>query len=461
MQKVGARSASKIDMVNGHTVKAIVAFAIPLLLGNLLQQLYNTVDSIVVGNLVGSAALAAVGTSGPIIHLMLAFFLGISSGASIVVSHAIGKGDHQRLERIVHTVLALALIAGLVLGAVGMALTPTLLHWLNTPPDVFQMACEYMRVSFAGVLMVLLFNVVNGVLQGMGDSRTPLLILMICSCANVVLDLLFVAVLHLAVGGVAWATAASQLLSVVFGLICLNRNASGVKVRFSALCLDRSEIAGILKLGVPTGLQNSLQSVGNILVQSVINSFGAVIMAANIAVIKVDSFCTMPMMTFTTAITVFAGQNIGAKRTDRVIHGMRVALALSVSMALSISLLLVLAGPALLRLFTQDAAVVQAGMDKIHIIAPFYFCMGVFGIVSGVIRGSGQAFVPMLVGITTMFLGRVPVAFWLSQRIGANGIHWSLSIQWGAEAIIIVLYYLLFYRKKLLHSAQLEHTFNL
>lgn len=456
MQKMNRPGAGKrVDMVNGNPVKAIVLFAVPLLLGNILQQLYNTVDSIVVGNLVGSEALAAVGTSGPIIHLMIAFFMGISAGASIMVSQAVGGGNHERLGRIVHTILTLALVCGAALGVLGVAVTPVLLRLLNTPQDVFAMAAEYMRVSLMGIVTVMLFNVINGILQGMGDSKTPLYILMICSAMNVVLDVVFVAWLGMAVAGVAWATVISQLMSVLFGLMRLSRRDTGVRVRVRQLRIDRAEMLAILKLGVPTGLQQSLNSVGNILVQSVINSFGAVIMAANIAVIKLDSFCTMPMMTFTTAVTVFAGQNIGAKKTDRAMRGMRIGLVLSVSLSLLISLFLVWAGPVLLRLFTQDAAVVAAGMDKIRIIAPFYFCMGVFGIVAGVIRGSGQTLAPMLIGVTTMFLGRVPVAFWLSKLIGANGIHWSLSIQWGAEAVMILAYYLLYYRQKLLRRTEL------
>lgn len=450
---IGARRGG-VDMVQGSIVKSIVQFAVPLLFGNILQQMYNTVDSVVVGNLVGSVALAAVGTSGPIIHLMIAFFMGVSSGASIVVSRAIGCGDIDHVNRSVHTILTLAILSGVLLGSVGLAITPYLLKWLNTPADVFIMASEYMRISFFGVVTVMLFNVVNGVLQGMGDAKTPLYILLICSVMNIMLDLLFVAVLNMSVGGAAWATVISQAMSVLFGLMCLHRREDGVKIQLREVRLHSEEIGAILKLGLPTGLQNSLQSVGNILVQSVINSFGAVIMAANVAVIKLDSFCTMPMMTFTTAVTIFVGQNVGAKRTDRVMRGIRTALLLSITMSLAISILLVFEGPVLLQLFTQESNVVQAGMDKIYIIAPFYFCMGVYGIISGVIRGSGQAVVPMLIGITTMFLGRVPVAFLLSKWIGPNGIHWSLSIQWGVEALIITLYFLFYYRKKLLRLSE-------
>lgn len=443
------RGHAGIDMVTSAPWRQIVLFSIPLLFGNVLQQLYNTVDSMVVGNLIGSAALAAVGTSAPMIRLLIALFMGVSAGGSIVISQAFGAGEEKRLRVVAHTVIALALLFGVLIAVIGYALSPALLTLMNTPPDVFDMALSYMRVTFLGILSVLLFNVLNGILQGVGDAKSPLYILLVCSVVNVALDLLFVAAFGWGVAGVAWATVIAQVLSAWFGILRVNRRRGALHLSPRHLTLDRAEIRTILRLGVPAGVQNALMSVGNILVQGVINGFGAVIMAANIAVIKVDSFCTMPMMTFATATTVFVGQNMGAGRQDRVRAGTRAALLMSVGLSLAISALLALFGRPLLRLFTQEMAVVEAGMDKIYIIAPFYFCIAVFGVLSGTIRGTGQSVVPMAVGVLTMFIGRVPVAYLLSQRIGANGVHWSLSVQWAAEALIISLYYLLYYRRRL------------
>ncbi len=428
-------------MTSGSPAKQILLFSIPLLLGNILQQLYNTVDSMVVGNFVGSGALAAVGTSAPVIRLMIAFFMGISAGTGIVVSQAFGAKDFDRLQTVSHTIVTVTLLLGALISAAGAALAPIILRLLNTPEAVFAIARSYMIITCTGILPVMMFNVINGILQGMGDAGTPFLILLVSSFINIVLDLLFVIAFHWDVAGVAWATVIAQTAAVAFGLHRLNR--SQAHLSFRHLQISKAEIQKILHLGIPSGTQNVLQSVGNIIVQGVINGFGPVIMAANIAVIKVDSFCTMPMMTFATAITVYVGQNAGAGRYDRIRAGTRAALCMSVGVSAVISAVLYFFGSYPLRLFTNEAAVVQAGMDKFHIVAPFYFCIAVFGVLAGVIRGNGQTVVPMVVGVATMFIGRVPVSYFLSRQIGANGVHWSLSVQWVLEAAVILIYYFL------------------
>ena len=341
------------------------------------------------------------------------------------------------------------MIIGIVIGVVGVLIAPWLLQLLRTPDDVFSMACDYMSISLAGIVSVMLFNVINGILQGVGDAKTPLLILIICSLLNAALDLLFVIAFKMTADGVALATVLAQLLSVLFGVLRINRSQLNIRLSVSKLRMHRGEIRDVVRLGLPTGIQHSLDSIGNLLVQGAINSFGSVIMAANIAVIKLDSFCTMPMMTFATAITVFVGQNVGAKRLDRVHDGVRVATTLSLGLSIVTSLMLVTCGSEMLRLFTQDAVIVSAGMDKIHILAPFYCFMGLWVVFSGVVRGSGESMAPMLIGVLCMFLVRVPLALLLPARIGANGIHWSLALAWAAEAICMMLYYFTVFKKKL------------
>ncbi|MDL2232971.1 MATE family efflux transporter [Ruminococcaceae bacterium OttesenSCG-928-L11] len=435
------KGRSSIDMTEGAPAKKLLLFCIPLLLGNIMQQLYNTVDSMVVGRFVSSNALAAVGASGPIIHLMVAFFMGLSAGASILISQSFGAKEYKKLEDTIHTILSLTLIVSVVIAAVGAAISPLILRLLNTPEEVFPMANTYMIITFIGIISLMLYNLINAVLHGTGDARSPFIILVICCIINIILDLVFVLAFDWGVAGVAWATVIAQTCSVVFGLWRINTGDKVFRIHLKKLRPTKSIVLSILRLGVPSGAQNALSSVGNILVQSVINSFGPVIMAANVAVIKVDSFCTMPIMTFGTAVTVFVGQNAGAGKNDRIKDGVRSALMMSVGISLVISIVLFLWGNYPLALFTQEQAVIQAGMDKFHRVAPFYFCMAVFGVFSGAIRGQGYAIAPMLIGVGTMFVGRVPVAFLLSRAIGANGIHWSLSVQWALEAVIIVLYY--------------------
>ncbi|MDL2233497.1 MATE family efflux transporter, partial [Ruminococcaceae bacterium OttesenSCG-928-L11] len=435
-----SNTRKQVDMTEGKPLVQILRFCVPLLLGNILQQLYNTVDSMVVGRFISSDALAAVGTSGPVINLMIAIFMGLSAGTGILISQAYGAKDFVLLQRIIHTITVLTVAVGAAVSLLGIVLTPQILTWLATPPEVMDAARTYMTITFLGILTLMLYNLINAVLQGTGDSRSPFLILLTCCCINIVLDLLFVIAFGWGVAGVAWATMIAQGCSVLFGVIRVNSGDAPFRLQLKLSGVDREIAASICRLGIPAGMQNGLTSIGNILVQGVINSFGPVIMAANIAVIKVDSLCIMPIMTFGTAVTVYVGQNVGAGNHSRIREGVKVTLILSVVVSLVISLILVLFGDIPLALFTREQAVIQAGMDKFYRVAPFYFCIGVFGVLSGMLRGQGHTIAPMLIGVATMFAGRVPVAFLLPRLIGANGIHWSLSVQWGLEALIIVLY---------------------
>lgn len=437
-----------IDMTIGSPAKQILRFSIPLLMGNILQQLYNTVDSMVVGNFVGADALAAVGASGSFIHLMVSFFMGISVGTSVLVSQAAGRKDEKALSTIIHTCVTLTLLAAAVIAVIGVLLTPTFLRLLNTPEDIFDMAATYMRITFIGIISLMMYNILTGIFQGTGDARSPFIFLLISSCINIVLDLLFVAVFSWGCAGVAWATIIAQCCSALFAIWKINRRPGPRNIHLHALRLDKATIIQVLKIGVPTGLSSSLLGIGNIAVMRVLNSFGTVAIAANTAVIKIDSFCTMPMMSFASAVTVFVGQNVGAKKYQRIHDGTRSGLVMSISVSIAVSLFLVLIGPYALRLFTPDTAVVQAGMDKIYRIAPFYFTMGIYGILSGVLRGMGKTIPPTIVSITSMLIARIPVAYLLSNWIGVNGVHWSLSANWAIEAVMMIGCYLYYKHAK-------------
>ncbi len=431
-----------IDMTAGSPMEKIIQFSVPLLLGNILQQLYNTVDSIVVGQYVGSGALAAVGASGPVINLLVSFFLGISVGTGIVISQAYGAKDYPKLKSAAGTVCTITVLTGILLMAAGIPASPLLLKLVNTPVDIMEQSVTYMQITFAGVLFLMLFNMFNGIFQGVGDSVSPFLFLAVSCAINIVLDLVFVACLSWGVAGVAWATLLAQLCSVVFAAFWLARPASPIHINRKDFRISPPLLKEVVRLGIPSGFQNSLSSIGNMIVQTVLNSFGTTVIAANIAVIKIDSFCTMPMMTFGSAISVFAGQNTGAAKPERLRKGVRSTLIVSTVISALISIFLFFWGDIPLRLFTREEAVVQAGMDKFRIVAPFYLMMGIFGILSGTVRGCGHPRFPMLVGILSMFLGRVPAALLLSRFIGANGVHWSLSICWTLEAAAMAVYYI-------------------
>lgn len=301
-----------IDMTVGNPMEKIIQFSVPLLLGNILQQLYNTVDSIVVGQYIGSGALAAVGASGPVINLLVSFFLGLSVGTGIVISQAFGAKDLDKLRAATGTVCTATVLTGLFLMAAGIPASPLLLRLVNTPEGIMDQSVTYMRITFGGVLFLMLFNMFNGIFQGVGDSVSPFLFLAVSCAINIVLDLVFVARLGWGVAGVAWATLLAQLCSVAFASFWLARPASPIHIGPRDLIMSPPLLKEVIRLGIPSGFQNSLSSIGNIIVQTVLNGFGTTVIAANIAVIKIDSFCTMPMMTFGSAISVFAGQNTGA-----------------------------------------------------------------------------------------------------------------------------------------------------
>lgn len=435
--------SGSVVLTEGSPLAKILAFSVPLLLGNILQQLYNTVDSIVVGNFVGSGALAAVGASGPIINLMISFFLGLSAGTSVLVSQAYGGKRWKELSRVTGTVTALMVLIAAAVTAAGLLLTPALLRLLQTPAEIFDAAAAYMRITFGGIVFLMLYNVFTGILQGAGDSFTPFLFLLISCLLNILLDLVFVAVLQWGVAGAAWATLIAQAVSVAFGFYRINHGHAGLSLNRANFRIDRPVLVKILRLGLPIGFQNALSSIGNLIVQALLNGFGPVVIAANTAVIKVDSFCTMPMSTFGTAVTVFVAQNLEAGGRSRIKAGVRSTLAVSCTLSAAISAFLFFFGSWPLRLFTGEEAVVAAGMDKFRIVAPFYIMMALFNIYSGVVRGCGKTFVPMLVSILSMFFGRVPTAWLLSSILEANGIHWSLSVCWTLEALAMGIYYYL------------------
>lgn len=441
MKTTNRSLTGNVDLTTGSPLKKILIFSVPLLMGNILQQLYNTADSIIVGNFVGSGALAAVGSSGPVINLLISFFLGLSAGTSVLISQAYGGKSRSDLSKIAGTVTSLILLIAVAISIIGILLTPILLNLLNTPSDIFQAAVVYMRITFGGTIFLMLYNVFTGILQGVGDSFSPFIFLIISCGINIILDIVFVAAFQWGVAGAAWATMIAQMVSVVFGFFRINQSKTGIALTLTTLRMNRKILGEILRLGIPIGIQNSLSSIGNLIVQALLNGFGSTIIAANTAVIKVDSFCTMPMSTFGTAITVFVAQNLGNKNTQRIQEGVRQTLWVSCSVSAAISAFLFFFGSYPLRLFTSESAVVAAGMDKFHIVAPFYIMMALFNIYSGVIRGCGKTFIPMLVSILSMFLGRVPAALLLSSQLGANGIHWSLSVCWTLEALAMGIYY--------------------
>lgn len=431
-----------VDMTQGVPWKQILRFSLPLLLGNLFQQLYNTVDAAVVGNFVGSDALAAVGTSGPVINLLVGLFLGVSMGAGILISQFFGARIFTSIQRAINTAMLLTLVLGLAVTLIGLPLTPWILRVLGVPDSVYPMACGYLRVIFFGVIAMMFYNMVASILRALGDSKTPLVALAIASLLNIALDLLFVIVCGWGAAGVAWATVIAQALSVLFSATRLHRMAEYTKLSKEFIHPDMHMMGRMVRLGLPSGIQQTAFSAGMMLVQSVINSFGKYVMAAYVVTMKVDAFCVMPLMSLGLAITTYTGQNVGAGDMKRVERGCKQGLILAVSITGALSVLLFFFGKYPLMLFTPEPELLQEGMHLLRILCPFYWVMAVNDLLSGVMRGSGNTIIPMINSMMCLCIIRIPLMFLLvSLMKSADALYYSMVIGWCVGTAFMTLFY--------------------
>ena len=371
-----SRTAKRSDlMTEGAIWKKIVVFSVPLILGNLLQQMYSTVDSIIVGNYVGSNALAAVGSSTALINLLIAFSQGASVGAGVVVSQYIGAKDKRGLRAAVHTALTIAGILGLVLTVAGIFLSRQLLIWMQTPADVLEDSVRYLQVYSGGLICSVVYNMATGILNAAGNSRRPLLYLGVASVVNIALDILLIEGFHMGVEGAAIATDASQLVSCVLAMAFLMRTKADYRVSLRRLRIQKNVAIRILKVGLPAGIQSMVISLSNVLVQSSVNSFGATEMAGFGAYLKIDGFNILPVLSISMASTTFVGQNYGAGKIDRVKKGMWVTLLIGLVYTVALGILLSIFSEPVMRLFTDDTAVVAGGKNGMGDFFPFFFLL--------------------------------------------------------------------------------------
>ena len=428
-------------MTEGSIWKNILLFSVPLILGNLLQQLYNTADSIIVGNFVGSNALAAVGSSGSPIFLLIGFSQGIAVGAGVVVSQFLGARDRQGAHISVHTSLALATILGAILTVGGIAISRSLLTAMNTPAEVLEDAVTYMQLYFGGVLFSVVYNMAAGILNAAGNSRRSLLYLGCASGTNILLDLILIAGLKMGVAGAAIATDISQLVSCVLSLRFLMRVDADYRVTAREVRVDRKMAAKIIRVGLPTGIQNMVISLSNILVQASVNGYGAAAMAGFAAYMKVDGFNILPIMSFSMAATTFVGQNFGAGQIDRVKKALWVTMALSFVYTVITGTLLLLAQDPIMHLFTGDETVVAFGQQALHYFCPFYWLLGILHGLAGTVRGTGKSVPPMVVLLVSLCLFRIVwIRFALSAFQGIDGVFILYPVSWALGAVLMILY---------------------
>ena len=428
-------------MTEGSIVKNLLLFALPLILGNLLQQMYNTADSIIVGNFVGSNALAAVGSSGSPIYLLIGFSQGVAVGAGVVISQYLGAGDHKETREAVHTSLAIAVLMGLVLTIGGVACCRALLTAMNTPAEVMGDAVTYLRLYFGGVLFSVVYNMTAGILNAAGNSRRSLVYLAAASVTNIVLDLVLIAGLKMGVAGAAIATDLSQLVSCVLSLRFLMKTDDACHVELSGIRLHRSMAGRIIRVGLPTGIQNMVISISNVLVQAGVNGYGAAAMAGFGAYMKIDGFNILPVTSISMAATTFVGQNYGAGRLDRVKKAVWVTLGIGILYTLCTGAALLAGQDFILHLFTRDEAVIVFGKLAMHWFCPFYFLLSILHGLAGAVRGTGASVPPMVVLLVSLCLFRIVWIQWVLPSFSTiNGIFLLYPVSWGLGAVLMALY---------------------
>lgn len=430
-------------LLEGSIWKGIVSFAIPLFLGNLFQQLYNTVDSLIVGNFLGSDALAAVSSTGSLIFLLVGFFNGIAMGAGVVISKFFGARDYENLKKAVHTDVAFGLVAGLILMIVGMVLAPQILVLMGTPESVLPNSIAYLRTYFAGSLAFVMYNIVMGILQAVGDSRHPLYYLIFSSFVNVVLDLLFVGVFHFGVGSAAAATVISQAASAILCFLRLVRTEDVYQVHIKEIRLHPQILKQIIRIGLPSGLQNSLISIGNIVVQTNINKFGVMAVAGCGVYSKIEGFAFLPITCFSMSLTTFIGQNLGARQYDRAKKGAKFAILCSISLAELVGVIVYFGIPYLAAAFDNSQEVVAVATRQAHTEALFYFLLAFSHCIAGIMRGAGKSTVPMFTMLASWCLIRITYITIVVRLIPKiQVIFWAYPLTWSISSMIFLVYFL-------------------
>ena len=432
-----------VDMTQGSITKHLINFSLPLLLGNLFQQLYNMVDTWVVGNYVSNEAFSAVGTVGPVINTLIGFFLGLSSGAGVVISQYYGAGREEKVRQAVHTALMLTLVLGVVFTAAGIAMTPLMLQLMKTPAEVAPEQAAYLRIYFAGVMGLLLYNMGSGILRAVGDSRRPFYFLVVSAVLNTVLDLLFVIKFHMGVEGVAYATIIAQAVSALLTLWVLMRAEGGIRLELRALRFTWSVLRQIVAVGIPAALQMAITAFSNVFVQSYINYFGPDCMSGWTAYTKVDQLVILPVQSISMANTTFVGQNLGVGDTPRAKKGVRISLWLSVAVTAVLLIPVLLFAPDLTAFFNSKAEVVSYGALLLRLLAPFYFFFCINQIYAGALRGAGNSQMPMWIMLGSFVVFRQIYLYIMSNYISNEIIPIALSYPagWFVCSVATLLYY--------------------
>ncbi len=430
------------DLTVGKEGKLIMQFAMPMVFGNMFQQLYNVVDSIIIGHYIGKEALAAVGASFPIIFLLIAMVIGLGSGFTIIISQYFGSRNIEQVKRTIDTTYIILFFASIIISVIGIFFSEPVFRFTQLPEAVIPLASDYIDIYFAGTIFFFGFNGTAAILRGMGDSKTPLYFLILSTLSNIFFDLLFVVQFGWGIEGAAWATVLSQGGAFIVAVIYLNRKHPIVNFSVRRYIFDRSIFMSSLRIGLPSGLQQSFVAAGLIALFGIVNQFGTDTIAAYSVAIRIDSFASLLAMNFASALAAFVGQNIGANKPERIKAGLRFTWLITSAVSVCLTILVYFFGPDLMALFTSDNTVIEIGNEYLVIVSSFYIVFSTLFVVNAVMRGAGDTLIPMFITLFALWGVRVPASYFLAERIGSVGIWWAIPLGWGMGTILSYLYYL-------------------
>ncbi|MBU2652202.1 MAG: MATE family efflux transporter [Bacteroidetes bacterium] len=429
------------DLSTGKESRLILHFATPMLLGNIFQQLYNVVDSIVIGNFIGTEALAAVGASFPIIFTLVSLIMGIAIGSTVIISQYYGAKEIEQVKRAIDTLYIFIFLASIVVTVIGIIASDAIFRLIKLPEEVIPQASLYLRIYFSGMILFFGFNGTSAILRGLGDSKTPLFFMVISTISNILLDLLFVVGFGWGIAGAAYATVVAQGGAFVTAILYLNKKHPIINLSWRKLIFDRDIFMKNIKIGFPIGFQQAFVALGMIMMYWLVNPFGTATVAAYSVVFRIDSFAGMPAMNFAAALSTFVGQNLGAGKPHRIKTGLGATFRMTSLIAVSISLILVVFSRGMISLFTSDPEVIEIGAKYLQIVSPFYIVFTTMFVVGGVMRGAGDTLIPMIITFFALWVVRIPACYLLAQKLGATGIWWGIPMAWVIGLILSYSYY--------------------
>lgn len=429
------------DLTEGKPSKLIFQFAAPMLIGNVFQQVYNITDSIIVGKFLGKEALASVGASFPLIFLLVSFIIGIASGSTIIISQYFGAKDMVRVKRSIDTMYIFLFFASVTVGILGIIYSSAIFRLIKLPEELIPQATLYMQIYLSGIIFFFGFNGTSAILRGLGDSKTPLYFLIISTVANILFDLLFVIVFKWGIAGAAFATVVAQAGAFVTTIIYLNRTHPVINLSWRKLIWDKEIFKASVKIGLPTGFQQTFVSLGMLALLRIVNDYGTNVIAAYSVAGRIDSLASLPAMNFGSALSTYVGQNIGAKKLHRINQGLFATLNMSIWTALITAAGVMIFRNQLMALFVSDQEVIKIGAQYLLIVGSFYIVFSSMFVIGGVMRGAGDTLLPMFFSLFSLWIIRIPLAAVLSKQLGFIGIWWAIPIAWCMGLMLYYFYY--------------------